>query len=58
MDGNPCCSNPTLGLPESLQGPRNGDLQKKLDVMLHLEAEWFSKQSIIIANTILAEPGL
>ena len=27
------------------------------DVMLHLEAEWPSKQIILIADTILAEPG-
>jgi len=27
------------------------------DVMLHLEAEWSSKQNILIADTILAEPG-
>jgi len=26
--------------------------------MLHLEAEWPSKQNILIADTILAEPGL
>jgi len=26
--------------------------------MLHLEAEWTSKQNILIADTILAEPGL
>jgi len=25
--------------------------------MLHLEAEWPSKQNILIAGTILAEPG-
>jgi len=25
--------------------------------MLHLEAEWSSKQNILIADTILAEPG-
>jgi len=25
--------------------------------MLHLEAEWLSKQNILIADTILAEPG-
>jgi len=26
--------------------------------MLHLEAEWLSKQNILIADTILAEPDL
>jgi len=26
--------------------------------MLHLEAEWPSKQNILIADTIWAEPGL
>jgi len=26
--------------------------------MLHLEAKWPSKQNILIADTILAEPGL
>ena len=30
---------------------------KKSYVMLHLEAEWPSKQNILIADTILAEPG-
>jgi len=30
---------------------------KKTYVMLHLEAEWPSKQNILIAETILAEPG-
>jgi len=25
--------------------------------MLHLEAEWTSKQNILISDTILAEPG-
>jgi len=30
---------------------------KKFDVMLHLEAEWPSKHNILIADTILAEPG-
>jgi len=25
--------------------------------MLHLEAEWPSKQNILIADTILAQPG-
>jgi len=44
--------------PKCLQGPANGDLQKNVfDVMLHLEAEWPSKQNILIADTILAEPG-
>jgi len=27
------------------------------DIMLHLEAEWPSKQNILVADTILAEPG-
>jgi len=27
------------------------------DFMLHLEAEWPSKRKILIADTILAEPG-
>ena len=35
--------------------PPNGDLQKK--VMLHLGAEWSSKQYILIADIISAEPG-
>jgi len=26
--------------------------------MLHLEADWPSKQNILITDTILAEPGL
>jgi len=29
----------------------------KIFVMLHFEAEWTSKQNILIADTILAEPG-
>jgi len=32
-------------------------IYKKRYVMLHLEAEWISKQHILIADTILAEPG-
>ena len=32
-------------------------IYKKSCVMLHLEAEWTSKQNILIADTILAEPG-
>jgi len=27
------------------------------DVMLHLQVEWPSKQNILIADTMLAEPG-
>jgi len=27
------------------------------DIMLHLEVEWPSKQNILIADPILAEPG-
>ena len=30
---------------------------EKTYVMLHLEAEWPSKQNILIPDTILAEPG-
>jgi len=30
---------------------------KKICVMLHLEAQWPSKQNILNADTILAEPG-
>ena len=44
--------------PESLKGRPNGDLQKNVfDVMLHLEAEWPSKQNILISDIILAEQG-
>jgi len=32
-------------------------IYKKGHVMLHLEAKWTSKQNILIADTILAEPG-
>jgi len=32
-------------------------IYKKSYVMLHLKAEWPSKQNILIADTILAEPG-
>jgi len=32
-------------------------IYKKSYVMLHLEAEWRSKQNTLNANTILAEPG-
>jgi len=38
------------------RGPPNGDLV--FDVMLHLEAEWPSKQNILIADTILTESGM
>jgi len=31
--------------------------KKLFDVMLHLEAEWPSKQNNLISNTILAEYG-
>jgi len=30
---------------------------KKSYVLLHLEAEWPSKHNILIADTLLAEPG-
>jgi len=39
------------------KAPPNGELFKKSYVMLHLEAEKTSKQNILIAGTILAEPG-
>jgi len=32
-------------------------IYKKSFAVLHLEAEWTSKQNILIAGTILAEPG-
>jgi len=32
-------------------------IYKKSYAMLRLEAEWTSKQHILIADTILAEPG-
>jgi len=32
-------------------------IYKKSFSMLHLKAEWTSKQNILIADTILAEPG-
>jgi len=32
-------------------------IYKKSYVMPHLEAEWTSMQNILIADTILAEPG-
>jgi len=32
-------------------------MKKKFDVMLRREAEWPSKQNILIADTILAESG-
>jgi len=32
-------------------------IYEKSYVVLHLEAEWTSKQNIINADTILAEPG-
>jgi len=33
-------------------------IYKKSYVMLHFKAEWTSKQNILTADTILAEPGL
>ena len=38
------------------KGPPNGEFKKSC-VMLHFEAEWTSKENILIADTILAEPG-
>jgi len=32
-------------------------MKRIFDVMLHLEAEWPSKQNILIADIVLAEPG-
>jgi len=32
-------------------------VKKGFGVMSHLDAEWPSKQNILIADTILAEPG-
>jgi len=51
-----CRINPALGPPKCLQGPLMMICEKSY-VMLHLEAEWPSKQNIIIAETILAESG-
>ena len=50
---------PNSGPPKMLSGPSPMLIYKKkvFDVMLHLEAEWPSKQNILIADTILAEPG-
>jgi len=33
-------------------------IYEKIHVMPHLDAKWPSKQNIVIADTILAEPGL
>jgi len=46
--GDQCHISPTLG-PLMV-------IYKKSYVMLHLEAEWPSKQNILIADTVLAEP--
>ena len=44
--------------PNAYKAPPNGDLLRKIfDVMLHLEAEWPSKQNILITDTILGESG-
>ena len=43
-----------LWAPQMLTGTPNGYLQNS-HIMLHLE--WTSKQNILIADTILAEPG-
>jgi len=51
-----CRISPTLS-PQMLTGAPLMVIYKKSYVMLHLEAEWTSKQNILIADTILAEPG-
>jgi len=38
-------------------GPLTVIYKNVFDVMLHLEAEWPSKQHILIADTVLAESG-
>jgi len=49
--------SPTLAHPQNAcRGPLIV-ICKKRYVMLHLEAEWPSKQNILIAETILAEQG-
>jgi len=51
-----CRISPTLASTQNAyKGPQM--VIYKSFVMLHFEAEWTSKQSILIADTILAEPG-
>ena len=51
-----CRISPTLP-PKMLTRTPLTVIYKKSYVMLHLEAEWTSKQNILIADTILAERG-
>ena len=52
-----CRISPTLAHPQNAYRGPLMVICKKTYVMLHLEAEWPSKQNILIAETILAEPG-
>jgi len=56
---NQCRSSLTLGPPKMLTGALLMVIYKKniFDVMPDLDAEWPSKQNILRADTILAEPG-
>jgi len=50
-----CRISPTLPPPQNAYRGPLMVICKKTYVMLHLEAEWPSKQNILIAETILAE---
>jgi len=52
-----CRISPTLGPPKMISRATLMVIYKKSYVMLHLETEWTSKQNILIADTILEEPG-
>jgi len=52
-----CRISPTLGSPQNAYRGPLMVVYKKVNVMLHLEVQWTSKQNIVIAETILAEPG-
>jgi len=52
-----CRISPTLPPPKLLTRAPLMVIYKKSYVMLNIEAEWTSKQNILIADTILAEPG-
>ena len=51
-----CRISPTLPPQNAYKGPLMV-IYKKSYVILHLEGEWPWKQNILIADTILAEPG-
>jgi len=52
-----CSVSAQLCPPQMLRRAHLMVIYKKSYVMLHLETEWISKQNILIADAVLAEPG-